>query len=569
MSDVYFVVDPQYSATRNRDRDDSGSYGQDYHQLDWVEMDAQQLEDFFNSNEMYQDKFGSFENYQNYMDEYMGVIDNFLQSRGQSLEIASGISSELGGSLTDWVIGELTNATDPQKLEDFGNEALLGNLQTSALNDKYGVGASTGDGYFIGEDGDLWLSYWNGQGYSNMKMQEIDTYASTGDIVKGIATVIAGAYAAGIPAAVAETGAITGAQAIQLANNVYNQYENVQDVEETTVTEEAPPEFTLDPSIIDEAGTIIDEFGNIIGTNFLPTFDTGGGGGEEAGAEAPQEEVVDIAADSTVDATTGLEDTTADTSEPTGVYSGGTYQGTILTGPSGDIRWEDRPVIWEGGDSYGGYVLVNGDPGTWGSSGQHTVVGPDGEVTTVDWEEGTYDVVTPPEQTTPQDTPSSNLPTFDEPATPTSTPTTTQPQQPTEEGVTVGTIIDTANTIGTILGDSSDGSQTVTADGTATGTATEGTGTADGGAEGGAGGGANGGTGTGTGSGEGDGSGETTAEKAARSGFGDGFTPFYTSIGYQPVQMLAPVLPQQKDYMRELDGLFNRTISNRKQGMLV
>lgn len=253
----------------------------------------------------------------------------------------------------------------------------------------------------------------------------------------------------------------------------------------------------------------------------IPTFEVGtqGGGGEEAGAEAPQEEVItDVAAEDTTGGSNSVYDAMDDSTVARQIHE------AIILNPeiAGDLisEWEVYTgQTWD--DSY-----INEDP----YAGYETPV-------------------SEPVQPTPEQEQA--------------------PQQPTEEGVTVGTILDAANTIGTILGGSPDGSQTVTADGTATGTATEGTGTADGGAEGGAGGGVGTGTGTGTGSGEGDGSGETTAETAARSGFGDGFTPFYTSIGYQPVQMLAPVLPQQKDYMRELDGLFNRTISNRKQGMLV
>jgi len=238
----------------------------------------------------------------------------------------------------------------------------------------------------------------------------------------------------------------------------------------------------------------------IVLPELLPPRDLlGGGGGQEAGAQAPQEEVVDITTDTTIPEDTTIDQGILDAErsyeyEGEGVFTDVTT-GTTVTDPNYDPE---------------------NDPYTVG------------------------DVYSYPSTTTIEEQPAG---------------------QPTEEGVTASDIINAATTINTILGGSTDG--------TATGTATEGTGTADGGAEGGAGGGANGGTGPGTGPGEGDGSGETIAETAARSGFGDGFTPFYTSIGYQPVQMLAPVLPQQKDYMRELDGLFNRTISNRKQGMLV
>jgi len=229
----------------------------------------------------------------------------------------------------------------------------------------------------------------------------------------------------------------------------------------------------------------------------MPERPDRGGGGAQAGAQAPQEEVVDITTDTTIP-----QDTTAD-------------QGILDA---------ERSYEYEG---EGVFTDV-----TTGATVTDPNYDPENDPYTVG------DVYSYPSTTTVEEQPAG---------------------QPTEEGITVGDVLDAATTINTILGGSTDG--------TATGTATEGTGTADGGAEGGTGGGV--GTGTGTGSGEGDGSGETTAEKAARSGFGDSFTPFYTSIGYQPVQMLAPVLPQQKDYMRELDGLFNRTISNRKQGMLV
>jgi hypothetical protein len=42
-----------------------------------------------------------------------------------------------------------------------------------------------------------------------------------------------------------------------------------------------------------------------------------------------------------------------------------------------------------------------------------------------------------------------------------------------------------------------------------------------------------------------------------------GFKPYYTSIGYQPVQVQQAIVPQQKDYMKELDGMLLRLAKGR------
>lgn len=66
------------------------------------------------------------------------------------------------------------------------------------------------------------------------------------------------------------------------------------------------------------------------------------------------------------------------------------------------------------------------------------------------------------------------------------------------------------------------------------------------------------GIGTGTGTGTGDGTGSGDGERKGM--FKDKFTPFFTSIGYTPVQLQQQIKP---DYARELDGMLTRLMEGR------
>ena len=72
------------------------------------------------------------------------------------------------------------------------------------------------------------------------------------------------------------------------------------------------------------------------------------------------------------------------------------------------------------------------------------------------------------------------------------------------------------------------------------------------------------GDGTGDGTGDGNGNGAGTGLLAPKKE--GAFTPYMASIGYQPVQLQQLIAPPKKDYLRELDGLINRSLFGKMIG---
>ena len=194
----YYITDPRYSGSRGSEHGYEGGGLGTYTGNFLVEVqptDEAGLRDYYQSQPLLENQFGSFENFKSYSAEYASLLNESLGTANPWWDIpeedaerfqaeATLDQEELGLSDVDFgalaanqAIGSVASYLDIDLGSDYQlytEEAEAGNAgglyynfaqseAVQALNERYGINPEAiASSRFVGDDGDIWYAQWNG-----------------------------------------------------------------------------------------------------------------------------------------------------------------------------------------------------------------------------------------------------------------------------------------------------------------------------------------------------------------------------------------------------------------------
>lgn len=284
MSDqVFYVINPIYGGTRDKGHTNvfnvgEGGVGANEAYSDVVEMDASQLQDYFEGDPLLQNQFGSFDTYMSYMTDLTALVDeqgkwwevdpeaekaynviaglNQAMLNGESVDVVQTLQDELGipaweayqyvGDTAALAAGSAAGGSMGITLPDGStislggtgivpvpqsplteaqyftgsSSGLLNQFMASegmqALNEQYGLNTQNVS-QFMGEDGNVWQAQWTGTGWITNKVKDFDSSIGLGEVVQLVGTA---ALTMGLGSVLGAAAGLSGIAANTAANAV-------------------------------------------------------------------------------------------------------------------------------------------------------------------------------------------------------------------------------------------------------------------------------------------------------------------------------------------------------------